>query len=50
MENINNSELYNKYKKKEVIMNAISQIIEKMNINYLKNLLKYLKYLKKKYY
>ena len=52
MENKKNSELYIKYKikKKEDIMNIISPIIEKMNINYLKNLLKCLKYYKKKYY
>ena len=48
MENKNDSELYNKYKiKKKDIMNVISQIIEKMNINYLKNLLKYLLILEK---
>lgn len=50
MENIKIENYLTSIKKKEVIMNAISQIIEKMNINYLKNLLKCLKYLKKKYY
>jgi len=50
MENIHNSEFHKYKKKEEDFMNAISQIIEKMNINYFKNSLKCLKYLKKKYY